>query len=207
MQPSLIETLPVSLRLCLTKPLPGKEAQMMMAPSARPPEDSVEYRDASVLIALYPHEQSWWFPLILRVEDGYPHGGQISLPGGRLEEGETIVEAALREAEEEVGISVDSVEVLGRLTPLAVPVSGYMVSPVVGLLPERPHFTPQPSEVQEILEVNVQDLVDDQRKRVEEWTFFGKPSTVPMFDIGGSTVWGATAMMLGELREMLRAEL
>jgi 8-oxo-dGTP pyrophosphatase MutT (NUDIX family) len=196
-------SLPNRLREALTETRPGKTAQLAMAPSARPPEDSAEYVSASVLIALFSSNGHWWFPLIRRVEDGYPHGGQIGLPGGRDEPGENAIDSALREANEEVGIDRDAVEVLGELTPLAVPVSGYRVTPVVGVLSGQPELRPQPTEVETILLAGVHELVDESRLRTENWSFFGKASTVPMFNLGGTDVWGATAMMLGEFRELL----
>jgi len=192
------------LKASLADTLPGRDVQFRMAPSARPPEPPYEMIPAAVLIALYEKEGNWHFPLIHRVEDGYPHGGQISLPGGRLEAKERSIDAALREAEEEIGIDPTNLQVLGKLTPLPIPVSGYTATPVIAFLNESPSYRLQPSEVQAILIADLQELADPENEHVESRSFFGKPSTIPFFWLGGHKVWGATAMMLSELREILQ---
>ena len=131
---------PDGLRRRLREPLPGFEAQLRMAPRPRPvwPPDGPPLRDAAALLLLYPADGDWWLPLTVRASTLPHHTGQVSLPGGRLDAGETIEQAALREAYEEVGLPAAGVTVLGALTPLPIPVSGHLLHPVVGLAASRP---------------------------------------------------------------------
>ncbi|MCF7801936.1 MAG: CoA pyrophosphatase [Candidatus Marinimicrobia bacterium] len=153
---------------------------------------------AAVLIALFPKENTWYFPLIRRVVDGFAHSGQIALPGGRIETGETVEGAALREAEEEVGLVRPGVEVLGKLSPLPIPVSGYLVNPVVGVMQSEPRWRPQPGEVADIFTASVQDLMDESNRTTEMRHFRDKRYTVPYFNFKPHKVWGATAMIIAE---------
>src|SRR5512144_2331201 len=130
------------IRLALQKPLPGLAAQLKLAPEYRieslrstPPADA---RAAGVLILLYPHQGEWYLPLIKRVEDGLVHSGQISLPGGSQETGESLRETALREASEEIGVTCD--EVIGELSTIYIPPSNFLVAPTVGYVGRRPEF-------------------------------------------------------------------
>ena len=130
------------------------------------------------------------------------HTGQVSLPGGAVDAGETIEAAAVREAEEEVGVDATTVQVVGRLTPLHIPVSGFLLHPVVGVVHARPAF-PAEWEVARLLEVPLFLLADPATLRREERTFQRNgvatvPVEVPYFEIDGEKVWGATAMVLGE---------
>ncbi len=135
--------------------------------------------------------------------DGYPHGGQISLPGGKLEEGESLEECALRECEEEIGIPSTDVSIIGRLTPLPVPVSGFLVQPIVGSIGYNPSFTPSPDEVQDIFTVRLADLLDDDLRGFEQRTLLGQNFNVPFFRFSNHKVWGATAMILSEFQTIL----
>ena len=135
----------------LLKELPGHDAHKLMAAKTRKfnflDED---VKDAAVLIALFNEKGSWKIPLIRRVEDGKIHSGQIALPGGKIEDGETGVEAAVREANEEIGIRSKDVEIIGTLSELVIPVSGYRVLPVIGKIKKDTKFKKNPKEVQEI---------------------------------------------------------
>lgn len=183
--------------------LPGFEAQQSMMPAGRKVISRAEpdYRNltpAAVLFALFPKEDSWYFPLIRRVVDGFAHSGQVALPGGRVEEGETVEEAALREAEEEVGLTRSGVVVLGKLSPLPIPVSGYLVNPVVGVLDTEPRWRAQPGEVEEIFTASVHDLINGTNRTTEIRHFGERPYSVPYFDFKPHKVWGATAMIMAE---------
>ena len=135
------------------------------------------------------------------------HSGQIAFPGGSWEEGDVDFTAtALREACEEIGVCQD-VKILGHLTPLYVPPSNFLVYPAVGALPQRPVWKPDPDEVAEVLEFSLPDLLDDSRKREEDWLLRGHPFRVPFYDVAGHSVWGATALMLSELEGRLRTVL
>jgi 8-oxo-dGTP pyrophosphatase MutT (NUDIX family) len=126
------------------------------------------------------------------------HAGQISLPGGATDPGETLVQAALREASEEIGVDPSSVRVLGQLTPVHVLVSGFTLHPIVGITDRRPDFRAAPDEVEAILEVSLHDLRDASRIRQGTRIREGVAVEYPYFDLLGHQVWGATAMVLGE---------
>jgi len=192
------------LREALGNGLPGRGAQFDMAPSGRLAEQPNELTPAGVLIALFPRVGAWHFPLIHRVDDGFPHGGQISLPGGRLEPGESVEQGAIREANEEVGLSPESLDVLGALTPLPIPVSGYTATAVVATVSETPRFTIQPSEVQAVLLPSLDELVSPANQRSEMRSFNRQERAIPYFMLEGHKVWGATAMILAEFKDLLQ---
>ena len=132
------------IRTALRKPLPGLAAQLKLAPEYRveslratPPDDA---RQAGVLILLYQRDDVWHFPLMKRVEDGLVHSGQISLPGGSQEPGESLRETALREACEEIGAACTDIDVLGQLSTIYIPPSNFLVTPTVGYVTQRPDF-------------------------------------------------------------------
>jgi 8-oxo-dGTP pyrophosphatase MutT (NUDIX family) len=140
-------------------------------------------------------------PLTVRGSNLRHHTGQVSLPGGRLDGGESVEEAALREAHEEVGVAPADVEVLGRLTSLPVFVSGHLLHPVVGVTSRRPTFSLASHEVDRLIEVPVALLREPERVLWEERTRILPPQgvmNVPYFDVLDERVWGATAMVLAE---------
>ena len=180
-----------------------------MAPQPRQwPAPDVVLHPAAALLLLYPHEDEWWVPLTVRGAGLRHHGGQVSLPGGRLDHPEESIEqAALREAQEEIGVATSAVELLGRLTPLPIPVSGHLLSPVVGAANARPTFTLAEPEVERLIEVPVARLLLPEAVAWEERVRTRPPNDlmrVPYFDIDGARVWGATAMVLAEFIELLR---
>ncbi|RKZ12339.1 CoA pyrophosphatase, partial [bacterium] len=131
------------------------------------------------------------------------HAGQVSLPGGAVEPGESFDKAALREAREEVGIDPDTVRLLGALSPLHVPVSRFVVHPWVGVTDTHPQFRPEKGEVARVLEVPVEDLCDPGRLAVERRTFRSGEMDVPFFKLDGEKVWGATGIILAEFLSLL----
>jgi 8-oxo-dGTP pyrophosphatase MutT (NUDIX family) len=158
-------------------------------------------RPAAALLLIYPHEDAWYVPLTVRGASLRHHTGQVSLPGGRLDEGESVEDAALREAYEEVGVVPADVEVLGRLTALPVFVSGHLLHPVVGFVSRRPSFSLASHEVDRLIEVPVALLRQPERVLWEERTRIQPPQgvmNVPYFDLFDERVWGATAMVLAE---------
>ena len=192
-----------TLRVKLVETLPGVEAQMRFAPVTprsgwRPghyPEDS---RVAAALLLIYPGSRGPAIPLTVRASGLARHAGQISLPGGAADSGETLAETALREAHEEIGLDPSNVTVLGELTPVWVLVSGFTLHPVVAVTHERPHFVAAAGEVAEIVEVSLDDLRDASRIRRGTRVREGVAVEYPYFDLMGHQVWGATAMILGE---------
>src|SRR6185436_19187196 len=135
--------------------------------------------------------------------DRVRHGGQISLPGGVVEPGETFEQAALREAHEEVALPVDAVRVLGELTPLDIHVSGFRLHPIVGVARSRPLLTPADAEVARILEVGLDELLDPAALASTAREREGIRYQVPGFHVGGREIWGATAMVLAEFLALL----
>lgn len=193
------------LRADLAGPLPGRAAQMGMAPRPRPGNNAFEQpradtRQGGVLILFYPYGGRLTLPLILRPTYTGVHSGQVSLPGGGREAGDADLTAtALREAYEEVGVEPGQVQVLGRLSPLYVFASNYLVQPTVAWCAGRPAFKLDPYEVALLIETPLADLLDERNRREESWQLRGYTAQVPYFSIQGQTVWGATAMILSEL--------
>jgi 8-oxo-dGTP pyrophosphatase MutT (NUDIX family) len=192
-----------SLRDRLARTLPGIEAQLRFAPELlrtawRTGQFPAESRPAAALLLLYPHQSGAALALTVRASSLARHPGQISLPGGATDPGETIAQAALREASEEIGVDSSSIRVLGELTPVHVLVSGFTLHPVVGITDRRPEFVRAPGEVEEILEVSLDDLRDASRIRQGIRMREGVAIEYPYFDLLGHQVWGATAMVLGE---------
>jgi 8-oxo-dGTP pyrophosphatase MutT (NUDIX family) len=194
----------------LTKPLPGalahEVARAQSTGGARPKFDHVlPPRPGSVLILLYPDGDHIRFPLTKRPEYLGTHSGQISLPGGKAEGNESIIETALREGEEEIGINRKDVTVLGRLSDFFVIPSNFIVTPIVAITSKRPLFIPQEREVVKILEGDVEALLKEDALKTKEITV-AKIYTMnaPHFEIEGEIVWGATAMMLNEFRLVVR---
>ena len=190
--------------------LPGEEAQFRMAPKARPRmkealSTAVQQRQSAVLIYLFPQQGDWRVVLMKRPDYVGAHGGQVSIPGGRLEPGENHRQAALREFEEETGIRVSSRQLLGSLSELFIPPSNFLVRPYVAYATDRPRFDPDPVEVEQIIELLISTLMSDVTvKRGKVCLSSGFWVETPYFEVEGHTVWGATAMILSELKEILR---
>jgi 8-oxo-dGTP pyrophosphatase MutT (NUDIX family) len=189
------------LTSALAKPLPGGDAHMLMAPSPRRvwPQGAA-VRDAAGLVLLFPDATDRaYLVLTVRADTLGRHGGQVSLPGGVIEPGESFAHAALREAHEEVALDRRLVRVAGALTPIDIPVSGFRLHPIVGLIDARPVLAPADGEVARILEIALDDLMapgcvaDTTRERD------GRKIVAPAFCVAGEEIWGATAMVLAEL--------
>jgi 8-oxo-dGTP pyrophosphatase MutT (NUDIX family) len=162
-------------------------------------------KPGSVLILLYVQDNQIKFPLIKRPEYIGAHSGQVSLPGGKAEAGEDAIQTALREGEEEIGIDQKTVKVLGRLSDFFVIPSNFMVTPVVATVDYVPQFVPDAFEVSKIIYGSVEELVKDEAILIKEIVAAGKfRMTAPHFEIENEVVWGATAMILNELRYVLR---
>jgi len=186
---------------------PGLPAQLKMVPSPRPGQKT--YLDvgddclkAGVMLLLYPDAESWRLVFIRRTSTVLHHKDQIGFPGGQIEPGEDRIRAALRETWEELGVAPENIRIIGELTPLYIPPSGYCVYPVVGLAAAPPTFVPHPDEVAEVIEVSLDHLLNSANTREEHWTIRGEPLQVPFYAYHHHKIWGATAMILAEFLEI-----
>ncbi len=193
--------------------LPGEAVQFKMAPMERLAElKRIAYkkntaRKAGVLALFYPSEKNeTHLALILRKTYKGVHSAQIGFPGGKYEEeDDTLKETALRETEEEIGVKRSSVFVLKQLTDVYIPPSNFFVQPFLGITNSTPEFNLQEEEVENIIEVPLLHFMDDSIKTIQILsTSYAKNIEVPAFTLNGHLVWGATAMMLNEIREMLK---
>ena len=170
----------------------------------RPADKAGEARTGAVMLLLYPVNGVLHVLFTKRPDSLRDHSGQISFPGGRVDDGETLQEAALRELWEEVGIVPDDVTVAGRMPQLYIMPSDFMVHPFVGYTAQRPEFVINPDEVEVLLEVPLPLLLDPSTRQEEEWTFErfgGMKLNVPFFQVDEHKIWGATAIMTGEFLE------
>jgi 8-oxo-dGTP pyrophosphatase MutT (NUDIX family) len=195
----------------LQRPLPGLSAQMRMSPQPRPGSERIldpflDCRRAGVLLLLYPGADGLCLVLTRRTESVQSHQGQISLPGGSLEPGETAVEAAVREANEEVSVDRGALTILGQLSPLYIPPSGFCIYPVVAYAARRPAFVPSDIEVAEVIEEPLDHLLDSATCAEEIRQLRGQAVRVPFYRIGAHKVWGATAMVLCEFVALLSGD-
>lgn len=180
-----------------------------MAPMARPRmaealATASRERQSAVLLYLFPSGSDWRIVLMKRPDYDGVHSGQISLPGGRLEAGETHRQAALREFREETGVRVEDSRLLGQLSSLFIPPSNFLVNPFVAYGAAQPKYVPDPLEVQQIIELPVSRLLDDAAVKQGRVPLSGGGWTeTPYFDVSGHVVWGATAMILSEFKILL----
>ena len=161
-------------------------------------------KKAAVLIGLFQREDGLYFPLIKRPMHEKNHPGQIALPGGAIEKNETLEKTALREAFEEVGIIPSKVEIIGKLTPLPVPVSNYVISPFVGIIEIEPEWKINKDEVEELIILKLDDLINADKGYSEDWNLRGNQVNVPIFKLMDKTIWGATATVLCELIDLIK---
>ena len=200
------------IRTLLLEDLPGEDAHIRMSPlgrgrSSEALKNATDVRKSAVAIVLFDNQVSLSSVLIQRSTYKGVHSGQVCLPGGKKEDFEDFLhETALRECVEETGLNGSELELIGELTPVYIPVSNHHVHPYVFHYPSTPLYKPDPREVVEVIPFGVADLIDDALiKRTdilvkEDYTL----KNVPYFDIEGRIVWGATAIILNELREVLQ---
>jgi 8-oxo-dGTP pyrophosphatase MutT (NUDIX family) len=206
MFPALI----AALKAALQQPLPGLDTQMEMAPPHRGRPDQAwvmaqNPRRAAVLIFIYPIAGEAHVVLTQRPDYPGVHSSQISFPGGQLEAGDhDLSEAALRETEEEVGLSRSEVSILGAMSELYIPPSNFLVQPFLAYGLKKPEFIPQASEVKEILEVPLHFFQDRTKISTTRFQLNGQDFETPCYVFEKRIIWGATAMMLRELEVLAR---
>jgi 8-oxo-dGTP pyrophosphatase MutT (NUDIX family) len=194
----------------LTGSLPGRDAQLKMAPS---PSDGRHFPynnptenafNSSVLIpVVYDKFEELHIILTVRT-DSIAHGGQISFPGGRADMNESIIHTALRETEEEIGITQEKITVAGSLSRLYLDRSNNLITPVIGFIPELPKLKPNPAEVSEAFTVSVKTLLEESNIIREQWKLRDREFEVPYWNIHKVPLWGATAMMMSEFLELYK---
>ena len=206
----MIEELTARLSQRLKGPLPGLQAQLKMASGLRAKAaasykpDTSKAKIGAVLIALYQDQGALKTVMMKRPDYDGTHSGQVSFPGGKVEnEDRDIFHTALREAEEEVNIIQGDVNVIGRLTELYIPPSNFLVHPIIGMLESPPNLVPDRHEVESILVTDLKYLLrDDIIDETEIKLSSGFQLKTPSFEVDGHTVWGATAMIIAELKQL-----
>jgi len=206
-----MESLISFLKNALNTELPGQVAQEKMMPTL---SDKSRFslaakknaREGGVMILFYQKDGSLYFPLIQRPDYDGVHAKQMSFPGGKKDaDDSSLIVTAKRETEEEIGIESSKIVVIGALTELFIIASNFNVLPVIGYLNETPEFVADEYEVDEIIEVKVTDLMDEDKQKEKPLTILqGITINAPYYDFNNKIVWGATAMILAELKHILR---
>lgn len=193
----------------LRQPLPGEKAQLLLEPASRrkypPLADENTARQSSVLLLFIPEDDEASLVFIQRnIYDGV-HSGQIAFPGGGREECDHHPsDTALRETFEEIGVRPEKIKVIGRLTQLYIPPSNFLVHPFVGFVAEKPYFSADPNEVNEVFSVKMRVLMNGNTRQEREINIRDFRLKVPCFYVNEKTIWGATSMILSELIEILK---
>lgn len=201
------EEMTAALKERLLAPRPVTSAVRQMAPElaygrhSGPP--ALDAREAAVLLLLYPDRGTWIVPAMLRPQEMKLHAGQVALPGGMVEPGESPYETALRELHEELGVPGDQVELLGALTPLYVFNSNFWLKPFVAIADERPEFRLNPTEAAELVEIPLAALLDTSLRGEHLIERRGLQFRAPHYQIGPHRVWGATSLILAELASLV----
>ncbi|CAN5270451.1 CoA pyrophosphatase [soil metagenome] len=195
----------------LNDPLPGKSAHQKMMPvpvdpDIEIPEESIDSsgHPSGVLVPVYPDSKNNYQVILTLRTDTIRHAGQISFPGGRSDQNETLVETALRETNEEIGIDSSDVSVLGTLTPFYLYRSHNQITPVIGMLDKKPDMRRNPQEVEEIITVRLDTLLGEKFIKKERWDLAHNSFRIPYWNFHRVPLWGATAMIMSELLELYR---
>jgi 8-oxo-dGTP pyrophosphatase MutT (NUDIX family) len=176
---------------------------LLLAPAEAAELEAHGHTEAAVLVPMHGWPENPGLVLTERRSDLKRHAGEISFPGGRRDEGEELMQTALREAEEEIGLARDNVEVVGALPPIGTFVTNYEITPFVGLIQEGMRFEPNPAEVESVLVASLDDLAAGYEKR--RLVRRGVPIKTDTYLIADKLIWGATARILAMLFERLNA--
>lgn len=186
------------------------EAQHTMSPNNRykgHENNSIETsKPSAVLILIYPNKETIYTVFIKRPTYNGPHSNQISLPGGKQElTDENLEETALRETNEEVGVPISDITVIGKISPLYIPHSNYLVTPFIGYCQSAPLFIPDKKEVKSIIQVSINHLFDEANRDEFVLTRNGFEDIIaPYYDLEGEKLWGATAMIMSEFMTLFK---
>ena len=198
------------LRTEILSGLPGTQVQWALASSDRmvkgfPRDPRADSQEAAVMILLYPVNGSIHTAFIQRpLYDGV-HGGQISFPGGKKEASDPdLIYTAIRESSEEIGVNISEINIINTLTPLYIPVSNIIVTPVVGWMERQPVFVRQEEEVVFIIEADIKTLINPAIIKIKPFEIRGEMIDIKYFDYKDNVIWGATAMILHELFTIIR---
>lgn len=202
--------MPFRIRTALYSTLPGEKAHRIMAPRPKfiegyegihttPPVNS------AVMILVLPLGNELVIPFIKRANGGKYHGGQIALPGGKMEPSDAnTLQTALRECYEEVGVLPQSISILGVLSDIYIPLSNFNITPIVGTALKMPEFTLSENEVEKVILVKLSALFDENSKKTEVFYRHEHKIVAPGYQIGEEFIWGATAMIISELEQLMK---
>jgi 8-oxo-dGTP pyrophosphatase MutT (NUDIX family) len=199
--------LAAALRAGLARGLAGRRVLRAMAPELAygrhhgpVPRDA---RRAAVLLLADRSDRGWTIPAILRPATMKAHAGQVSLPGGMVEPGETPLDTAIREFEEELGAPTASVQVVGQLSPVYVFISNFEVTPIVAVSRQPLVLWPNPDEVEEVVHLSIDELVDAACRGSHLICRQELAFRAPHFALAGRQIWGATSLILAEFAELV----
>jgi 8-oxo-dGTP pyrophosphatase MutT (NUDIX family) len=192
-------------------PLPGQDAQYIMAgENIRHKKIDLNalsnYKKSAVCLLFYEHNQDVYFALMKRPGTHQYHASQIALPGGSCDGDETYEQTAIRELFEEIGVPISAENIIGKLTPLYIPVSNFYIQPIVACINSKPLFTPHTAEVEELIECRLKNILDEGivSETMVNLTTSGLKIKAPYFNVHGNVLWGATAMLLSEVKQLLK---
>lgn len=198
-----------AIKAAIAEQIKGLNPHLKMVPTARinhPPLNMPKPQRSAVMLLFFKSFGTIKLCLTRRSKALKHHAGQISFPGGRCEkhEEENPLLAALRETNEEIGISPEKIEVLGQLSEVYVYVSNFIVHPYLGWIDHEPQFYKNHNEVEEIIALPVEDFLKPEHQTITHIDISGGSVEAPCYQINGYTIWGATSMMIAELEAKLR---
>lgn len=192
--------------------LPATESHLKMSPVERRLQlinhnyDLEAAKSAAVMMLVYPENEVAMIAFIVRNSYKGVHSSQIAFPGGKVEAGETVLEAALRETQEEIGVNPEQINVVCSFSSVFIPPSNFNVFPFLGFSSSHLQFTPDPREVASMAVFPLNEILSDANISMQSVVAsYATNIVVPVFHIQKTVIWGATAMMLQELKDVLKS--